>query len=143
MDNSNLFLHLDDPRNDGTSVWVFSNAKNITYVTSHVKSLPKLNTNKTYCVVTCKHDQSVLQDQKYRCIKFFLWIGARSQDFDAAFELVSAEMRLFVEGSQIRTKVRFYIEMQYAESNHFFALFRRYPYTPESMPRTLRQYCCL
>lgn len=143
MDNSNLFEHLNDPRNAGTSVWVFSNARNLTYVTSHAKSLPKLNSNKSYCVISCKHDQSVLQDQSYRCIKFFLWIGARSPHFDTAFEQVSSEMRSFVDESQVRTKLRFYIELQYAESNQFFALFRRFPYTPASMPRTLRQYCCL
>ena len=84
--SNNLFEYCNDPRNDGTSVWVFQGNRHLTYVSSHLKSLPKLNTNNTYCVINCNHESSILGDQPFRSFKVYFWIGARSVEYDSGFE---------------------------------------------------------
>lgn len=55
MSGTSLFDFLKDPANDGTTVWVFQGKKNLTYLASHLKSIPKLNSNYAYAVISLRH----------------------------------------------------------------------------------------
>jgi hypothetical protein len=62
MSGPSLFDFLKDPANDGTSVWVFQGKKYLTYLASHLKSIPKLNCNYTYAVISLRHGIQILGD---------------------------------------------------------------------------------
>lgn len=141
--NNNLFEYVNDPRNDGTSVWVFQGNKHLTWVSSHIRSLPKFYSDRTYCVISCSHTSTVLGDQPFRTFKVYFWIGARSTEYDASFEQISSDTKLLLEESTIRTKARIYVELQYSETTQFFALFKRFNYIPKEQPSLIKQYCCI
>jgi hypothetical protein len=86
MNGTNLFDYCKDAANDGTSVWVFQGKKHLTFQAARLKSIPKLNTNYTYCVINSRHNNQILGDQPFNSFKVFFWIGARSIDYNQNFE---------------------------------------------------------
>jgi hypothetical protein len=140
---TNLFDYCKDAANDGTSVWVFQGKKHLTYLASRLKSIPKFNTNYTYCVINCRHNVSILGDQPFKSLKVFFWIGARCPEYDSNFEQISQDIQEFIKESSERTKARIYVEFQYSESTQFFSLFKRFNYSPPDISNFIKQYSCI
>jgi len=85
MSGTSMFDFLKDAANDGNSVWVFQGKKYLTYVASHLKSIPKLNSNYAYAVISLRHGLQVLGDQHYNSIKVYFWVGARCLDYESNY----------------------------------------------------------
>ena len=111
-------------RNNGISIWLLGH-KEMTQVILQPKGTPRFNANHTYCIVSQSVDKTVLQDKSSNIYKVYFWIGAHSEDYDTNFEQAVrqvTELKTAVTGG---AHIRLYIEFQYAESSHFFTLFKR------------------
>ena len=86
MNSNNLISYLEDPKKNGVSVWVFQGKKNLIFVAENLLSIPKLNSNYTYCIAHIRHNTKVLNDESYCSLKFFFWVGIHSLDHDANYE---------------------------------------------------------
>ena len=137
----NLFDFCDQEENDGTSVWVFQGNKHLSYVCHNSTSLPSFNSNLIYCVIDCRHNISILNDELYASLHLYFWVGARCLEYDSCFDLINQDIAQLVDESEQKMKCRMSVEFQYAESSQFFSLFNRL--TALNQPGSIKTYSCI
>ena len=112
---------------DELSVWLFSGKRNLNFVASNPKSIPKLNSNNTYVICQASNNVKILGDAGYDSIKIFFWIGQRCEDHENAFEQTMFDLKDWNTSAKTKKiRVRIYVEFQYAESLTFFSIWNKF-----------------